>query len=200
MFRTIKQYLGIGALLVVGYFFLFGDERGEQTADLGQVLDRTEYVMLNYQSYLDEQSIETMGEAQIAEFTQFYRAVLNADPRFYDSTLGLTAQDDGSFLGFADANSNGFQDNDEGKVFTVEIDEENRRLIATDVAGESAGLRFSGTGFIAGALLGHYLSKQRSAGVAKGSFNNRTVANRASYKAPSSARSASRSGGLRAGK
>lgn len=200
MFSTIKQYLGIGAVLVVGYFFLFGGEQGEQTADLGQVLDRTEYVMLNYQSYLDENSIDTMGESQIQEFTQFYQAVLNADPRFYDKTLGLTAQSDGSFLGYADSNSNGYQDNDEGKVFTVEIDEENRRLIATDMAGESAGLRFSGTGFLAGALLGHFLTKQRSAGISKGSFNNRTVANRASYKAPSSARSRSRSGGLRAGK
>lgn len=200
MFSQIKQTLGIGALLVIGYFFLFGDDRGEQTADLGQVLDRTEYVMLNYQNYLEENAIDEMGEAQIAEFTQFYRAVLNADPRFYDATLGLTAQEDGSFLGYADANSNGFQDNDEGKVFIVEIDEENRRLIATDVAGESAGLRFSGTGFVAGALLGHYLSKQRSAGISKGSFNNRSVASRASYKAPSSARSRSRSGGIRAGK
>jgi hypothetical protein len=200
MFQQLKSLIGIGAIAVVGYFIFFGGDSGEQTADLGQVLDRTEYVMLNYQNHLEENNIETMGDQQIEEFTQYYMAVLNADPRFYDSTLGLSLQEDGSFLGYADGNSNGFQDNDEGKVFTVEIDEENRRLIATDVAGQSAGMQFSGTGFLAGALLGHFLARQRGAGINRGAFNNRTVADRSSYKAPSSARSKSRSGGLRAGK
>ncbi|WP_179381141.1 hypothetical protein [Jannaschia marina] len=130
------------------------------------------------------------------QFTAYYTQVLNADPRFYDRPLGLEVQQDATFLGFADANSNGVQDADEGKVFTVEIDEENNRLIATDVAGNASGLRFSGTGFLAGVLLGNLLNRQRAAGVTKSSFSNRNVTSRASYQAPSSARS----GGPRTGK
>ncbi|MEL6520506.1 MAG: hypothetical protein AAFQ66_06055 [Pseudomonadota bacterium] len=205
MFEKLK---GIAILAVVGfvaYTFLF-DGGGEQTADLGEVLDRTEYSLNAYQGYLEENQIEAAGENELAEFTNFYAAVLNSDPRayprpaFYDKPLGLSLQQDATFLGFADDNQNGIQDDGEGKVFTVEIDEENNRLIATDVAGNSSGLRFSGAGFLAGALLGTLLNRQRSAGVQKGAFNNRNVTPRSAYKAPSSARSGARSGGLRFGK
>lgn len=199
MFGKIKGVAFIAIAGFVAYSVFLGD-RGEQTADLGQVLDRTEFALVNYQGFLSENEVAEPSEEQVKEFTLFYTAVLNADPRFYDKPLGLSVQQDASFLGYADANGNGVQDNDEGKVFTVEIDEENKRLIATDVAGNSTGLRFSGTGFLAGALMGHFLSRQRAAGVSKGAFNNRTVGNRASYKAPASARSGARSGGIRAGK
>lgn len=199
MFNQIKTVAIIAVVGFVGYSFI-ADTGGEQTADLGQVLDRTEYALNQYQGYLTENKVDAAGEAEIAEFTAFYQNVLNADPRFYDQPLGLTLKEDASFLGYADANANGTQDSGEGDVFTVEIDEENNRLIATDVAGNSSGLRFSGAGFLAGALLGTLLNRQRGAGVQKGAFNNRNVTPRSSYRAPSSARSGARSGGLRAGK
>ncbi|MHA6264580.1 hypothetical protein ACXYMO_15360 [Arenibacterium sp. CAU 1754] len=198
----LRKIQGLVVLAVIGYVIygvVLGD-RGEQTADLGQVLDRTEYALVNYQGFLSENEVTAPSDDQIKEFTLFYTAVLNADPKFYDKPLGLNVQQDASFLGYADTNGNGTQDNDEGKVFTVEIDEENNRLIATDVAGNSTGLRFSGTGFLAGALLGHFIGKQRAAGVSRGSFANRNVTSRSAYKAPSSARSRARSGGIRAGK
>ncbi|WP_039018544.1 hypothetical protein [Halocynthiibacter namhaensis] len=191
MFGQIKTLAVIGAAGI----FLLGC-KSEQTADLGQVLDRTEFVLSNYQEYLGTTGAEEVSDEQMAEFTEYYTSVLNADPRFYDKTLGLDVQADATFLGYADANANGVQDEGEGKVFTVEIDEENNRLIATDVAGNSSGLRFSGTGFLTGMLLGNLLSRQRGAGISKGSFNNRSVTPRSSYRAPSSARA----GGPRAGK
>lgn len=195
MFGKIKGIAILAVIAFIGYSVLFGDE-SEQTADLGQVLDRTEFALTRYQGHLEQNKVTDVTDTEMAQFTGFYTEVLNAEPRFYDQTLGLSVMQDAKFLGFADTNSNGVQDDGEGKVFTVEIDEENNRLIATDVAGNSSGLRFSGTGFLAGALLGNLIGRQRAAGVSKGSFNNRTVAPRSSYKAPSSARS----GGPRMGK
>lgn len=195
MLTNIKLLAGLAVLGYLAYAVVLGDT-SEQTADLGQVLDRTEYTMVNYQDYLGENGIEEIGDEQMAEFTAFYASVLNTETRFYDKTLGVELMQDATFLGFADENANGVKDEGEGKVFTVEIDEENKRLIATDVAGNSSGLRFSATGFIAGALIGNLISRQRGAGVSKASFNNRTVTPRSSYRAPTSARS----GGPRSGK
>ena len=92
------------------------------------------------------------------------------------------------------------QDDGEGKVFTVEIDHERKMLIATDVSGNGTHMGFSGSGFLAGALIGHMLSRQRAAGVGPNAFNNRKTVDRSNYRAPSSARSRSRSGGLGRGK
>lgn len=195
MLQNIKMIAGIAVLGFVAYTVM-GGSSSEQTADLGQVLDRTEFVMVNYQDYLGENGITEVTDAEMGEFTDYYVSVLNSDPRFYEKTLGLEVMPDAMFLGFADANANGIQDDGEGKVFTVEIDEENRRLIATDVAGNASDLRFSGAGFLAGALIGNLIGRQRAAGVTKSSFNNRSTTPRSNYRAPTSARS----GGPRSGK
>lgn len=195
MFGKYAGIIGIAVLGYVGYSIFMAPAK-VQTADLGEVLDRTEFAISAYQEHLEANSITEAGDEQIQEFTKVLTAMYNGDPRFYDKPLGLEIQQDAKFLGFADENANGVKDSGEGDVFTVEIDEENNRLIATDMAGNSSGLRFSGAGFLAGALLGNLLGRQRAAGVNKGSFNNRNVTPRSSYKAPSSARS----GGLRAGK
>jgi len=195
MFQKIKGIVIVAVLGFVGYSVFLAPE-AEQTADLGQVLDRTEYALNAYQGYLGENNITEITDAEMEEFKGFYVEVLNTETRFYEDTLGLEIMADAKFNGFADANANGIQDSGEGDVFTVEIDEENNRLIATDTAGNSSGLRFSGAGFIAGALIGNLISRQRGAGISKGSFNNRNVTPRANYTAPRSARS----GGPRAGK
>ena len=145
---------------------------------------------------MDENGYTEVTGDNMEEFRGLLAGVMNADPRFYDKRLGMDIQDNATFLGYADENANGIQDSGEGDVFTVEIDEANKRLIATDIAGNSSGLRFSGSGFLAGALIGSLINRQRAAGISASSFNNRSVTPRSSYRAPSSARS----GGLRAGK
>lgn len=195
MFGKLKLVIGLAVVGFIGYSIFLAPE-SEQTADLGQVLDRTEFALNSYQNYLSENGVTEAGDEQVAEFAGYMADVYNADPRFYNKTLGLEIQADAKFLGFADTNENGTKDSGESDIFTVEIDEENNRLIATDMAGNSSGLRFSGAGFLAGALIGNLLSRQRGAGITKSSFNNRTVTPRSSYTAPRSARS----GGLRAGK
>lgn len=195
MFNQLKTLIGIA---VVGFvvYVLFFDTDGEQTADLGQVLDRTEFALSSYDAYLAENGVTNVTDQNIDEFTGYLTQVLNTDPRFYETTLGLAIQSDAKFLGFADGNANGTQEEGEGDVFTVEIDEANQRLIATDMSGNESGLRFSGAGFLAGAFIGAMLSRQRGAGISAASFNNRNPTPRSSYRAPASARS----GGLRAGK
>ena len=195
MFGNLKTLVIVGVLGFVAYSAFFGS-KSEQTADLGQVLDRTEFAINQYQDYLEANSIAEASDEQVDEFTGYLTQIMNSDPRFYDQPLGMEVLTDAKFSGFADPNANGVRDSDEGEVFTIEIDEANNRLIATDTAGQSAGLRFSGAGFLAGALIGNLISRQRAAGISASSFNNRSVTPRTSYSAPRSARS----GGLRAGK
>ncbi len=192
--KNIQILIAVGVLGYLAYTYLA--PQGEQTADLGQVLDRTEFALVKYQEHLDENSVAEASDEQVEEFRSFLVKVLNSDPRFYEKTQGLEIMQDAKFMAFADENANGTKDSGEGDIYSVEIDEANNRLIATDMSGNSSGLRFSGTGFLAGALLGSLLSRQRGAGITANSFNNRNVTPRSSYKAPRSARS----GGMRAGK
>ncbi|MEW2919709.1 hypothetical protein AB1A64_21770 [Ruegeria sp. ANG10] len=195
MFGNIKTIAIVGVVGFVAYSMFFSS-KSEQTADLGQVLDRTEFAINQYQEYLEANSIAEASDEQVDEFTGYLAQVMNSDPRFYDEPLGMEVLSDAKFSGFVDPNANGTRDSSEGEIFTIEIDEANNRLIATDTTGQSAGLRFSGAGFLAGALIGNLISRQRSAGITASSFNNRSVTPRNSYSAPRS----SRSGGLRAGK
>jgi hypothetical protein len=195
MFGNLKTIVIVGVLGFAAYSLFLAPE-SEQTADLGQVLDRTEFAIIQYQEYLEANSIAEASDEQVDEFTGYLTEVMNTEPRFYDQPLGLEILSDAKFSGYVDPNENGVRDSGEGEIFTIEIDEANNRLIATDTTGQSAGLRFSGAGFLAGALIGNLIGRQRSAGITAASFNNRTVTPRTSYSAPRS----SRSGGLRAGK
>jgi len=194
------QY-GVIGIAVLGYFgySAFKDSR-PQTADLGQVLDRADYALTNYQVADAESEIT---DEQMEGFTSFMGDVMNAQPVFYDGALGMELKEDAVFLGFADANANRVRDSGEKDVFKLEVDTENSRLIATDMAGASVHHRYSGSGIITGLLIGNLLSRQSRAGVSRSSFSNRTSTARSNYKPSSrttSARSRSRSGGSRAGK
>ncbi|MEX0367056.1 MAG: hypothetical protein AB3N22_13360 [Ruegeria sp.] len=208
MLRVIATII---VVLVLGWIFLPGPDApaGEQRVDLGQVLDRTEFAIVKYQQKLSKAKIREASDAQLDEFAVFLTEVLNNEPRFYDKQLGIEIGTDAKFTGYADDNANGNRDTGEGDVFTVEIDEADNRLIATDVTGWAADKRFAGSGFIAGALLGRLIGRQRAAGIAASSFQERSTTPRSSYVAPKATGSQGsrtgiwarlRSGGLRAGK
>lgn len=200
MFGKLKGIIFIAAIAFVGYSFLGGGAGGEQSADLGQVLDRSVFALEKYDDHLTKNKIAEPGPEQMDQLTGFMGQLMNSEPAFYDKPIGVALQEDASFVGYADTNGNGAQDEGEGKVFTVEIDSEKSRLIATDTSGNASDTGFSGTGFLAGALIGSLLSRQLRGGVQPGSFNNRKTTPRSSYKSPASARSRSRSGGLGKGK
>ncbi|MGH1420460.1 MAG: hypothetical protein ACRBEQ_01465 [Hyphomonas sp.] len=192
---------GLIGLAVAGFFGYqaINKAANPQTADLGQVLDRTEFAIETYEEHAKSNaSSTTLSDSQVEEFGMFLAEVMNTEPRFYDDQLGMKVQEDALFLGFKDSNANGIQDSGEKKVFSVEIDAENQRLIATDETGESVGHRFSGTGILTGYLIGSMLGRQRAAGITPNSFNNRNVTSRSNYKP--SARTRTRTGGSRSGK
>ena len=194
---NLLKYGAIGVAVVgyIGYTAFQGSR--PQAADLGAVLDRTEYALNNYEAEIEG---ETATDAEMDAFTGYMANVMNLPTRFYDKTLGLELREDAVFVGFSDENANGARDSGEKDVFTVEIDEANSRLIATDTSGESVHHRYSGRGLLTGLLIGNLLSRQSRAGISKSSFSNRKSTARSSYKPKASARSSSRSGGSRAGK
>ncbi len=200
MNSTVLKY-GLIGLAVAGFFGYqaINKSANPQTSDLGQVLDRTEFAIETYEEHAKSNASSTaLSDSQVEEFGIFLAQVMNTEPRFYDDQIGMKVQEDAVFLGFKDSNANGVQDSDEKKIFSVEIDSENERLIATDETGESVGHRFSGSGLLTGYLIGSMLSRQRSAGITPNSFNNRNVTSRANYKP--SARTRTRTGGSRSGK
>jgi hypothetical protein len=198
---SVRNVLVVGAILF-GLYVVFGNTApsGPQSADMGEVLDRTEAAMNRFESFAQDSSITSLDDAQVGQFTEFLALSLNAEPRFYDKTFGIELQPDASFVGFNDDNLNSVQDAGETKLFTLEIDSANNRLIATDETGTGAHRGFSGTGLMAGMLLGNLMSRQSAAGVRPGSFNNRQTTARSAYKAPASARSRARTGGFSVGK
>lgn len=197
---NLKTIIIVAVLGFVGYSYFFGSSSGPQSADLGQVLDRTVFALDKYSDHLTKEKITEPTEKNMGELTGFMSQVMNSEPRFYDETLGVQLKEDATFQAYADANANGTRDSDEEEVFKVEIDSEKSRLIATDTSGNASDMGFSGTGFLAGALIGSLLARQLRGGVSKGSFANRKTTPRSSYKSPASARSKSRSGGLGKGK
>ncbi|PCH80905.1 MAG: hypothetical protein COB90_06445 [Hyphomicrobiales bacterium] len=196
---NIKGLLFLGVVAVIGFTYLNGSS-GPASADLGIVLDRTKVAIEQYQDYLGDQKITEVTDQHMSELAVYMNDVMNAEPRISDAPVAVDILADASFLGYADVNDNLILDEGDTKLFTVEIDSQNERLIASDGSGNATHTGFSGTGFLAGMLIGNMLTRQRSAGVKPGSFNNRTSTPRSAYKSSSSARSRVRSGGLSGGK
>lgn len=199
MFGNLKTIIIVAAVAFVGYSFFAGSS-SEQSADLGQVLDRSVFALEKYDEHLTKNKIEEPGPKEMEQLTGFMGQLMNSNPPFYDKPIGVDLKEDASFTGFADENGNGIHDEGEGKVFTVEIDSEKSRLIATDTSGNASDVGFSGTGFLAGALIGSLLARQSRAGIRPGAFNGRQTTPRSAYKSPTTARSRARSGGLGKGK
>lgn len=177
---------------------------GVKGPDLGQVLDRTVYAMEYYhqQNTTDTEEVVEMTDDNLEEFRGIMTQVMNAQPAFHEKNLGVALEQDASFTGFNDKNSDNIKDAGEKEIFRVEIDAERSRLIATDlVSGEATTFRASGTGFLAGALVGRLMGRQSRAGVKSSSFANRKTTARSSYDSKrSSARSRTRTGSSRSGK
>ncbi len=196
---SLKSLAVVAVLGFVAYTVFFSP-KSEQTVDLGQVLDRTKFAIEKYESHAQKLNATKLTDENMAEFGSFLAQVMNSNPRFYDEEIGIKMRKDAAFQGFTDKNKNGLQEEGENDIFTIEVDGENARIIASDGSGAASDTRFSGSGILTGLLLGHLLSRQSAAGVKPGSFNNRQTTPRSSFSAPSSALSGARSGGLGSGK
>ena len=133
----------------------------------------------------------------MSQLTSFLQHVMNLKPAFYKSKIAMNLEKDASYAGYDDSNANGKIDAGEKKIFKIEIDQVNNRILATDTFGTATSHSFSGTGLLAGLLIGSLLNRQRAAGVNPNSFNNRKVTPASKY---ASSRSKARSGGVFRGK
>lgn len=190
--RVLKIFVPV--IMAIGLAGCFGSP---ERPDLGAVLDRTLGSLKAFQDYLTKQKVTEVKDKDWNQLAKFMTSVMNRNPAVYSKPVGVALLKDAKFEGFEDTNRNQVKDSGESRIFTVEIDAERKRLIATDEGGQSVGsaVARAGTGFLAGMVIGSLLNRQRGAGIRPSSFANRTVTNRQSY-----ARARARSGGIRRGK
>ena len=197
MKNILVGVLGIG---VLAYFFM-GDS-GKPSINLTEVLNRSVIAMEKYDRFLKQNKIEKATDAHLATLNDIFQEELNKAPRLHSGLIATRLGKDAKFTGVDDANRNKVADTDEKLLFTVELDGQNKRMIASDDSGRGTYQGFSGSGFLTGILIGSMLGRQRAAGIQPGSFSNRRLASPASYTQGrrTRARSRARSGGLRFGK
>jgi hypothetical protein len=96
-----------------------------------------------------------------SEFLVAYAAKLNA-ANLITSPIGVEMSSTGEIVGFKDANSDAVQTPDESQLFTVTIDLEQNRLIASDGDGNYRPHSYRPGGFFTGYLLGSMLGRQNN--------------------------------------
>lgn len=99
--------------------------------------------------------------AKEAEFLKRYAAELNK-LQVMASPVGVTMAAGGEIIGFKDLNLNNIQDAGETKEFTVTIDPENQRLVASDNNGHHRPYGYRPGGFLTGYLIASMLNRQSS--------------------------------------
>lgn len=183
----------LAGVVLSGSILISACSESVDSADLDRVLDVTADTLYQF-----EQSGPSADDSAVDAFAKELQTNMRtANPHVHKGPLGVEAKADGSFVGYYDKNDNMQRDSGEKDLFKVEIDSEKQRLIATDTNGYVRDHRFSGTGFLAGMLVGHLLSRQRAAGVNPKSLSNKQAMSKSQYK---SARSRSKSGSHTRGK
>jgi hypothetical protein len=168
---------------------------GQPGPDMGAVLDRTSKALAAFQTHLEKQGVAQATNEHMSQLTGFLHRVLNHNPPVHTTPVGIKLLKDAKFEGFDDSNRDNVQDIGEKRLFTLEIDFDGKRLIATGQSGQSTGMGLA-SGLLTGMLLGRLLSNQRAAGIRPGHFAGRNVSPRSAYPA----RARARSGGLFRGK
>lgn len=219
MLRIFAVSLATGLALL-----LPGCGGGTLSIDVKQVLIRTLDSFEKFDEYMKQYEYTAMTPELFAQFKIWLDNELNRSPTLHAGRITTRINADASIAGFADSNANGKVDAAEPRLFKIEIDIDNRRLIATAEGGSSYGYHPRPGGFIGGYLVSNLAGQQRQAGIRYGHFSNRTVhssgitrpdptktaahatSSRRTYRSSSgtrpysSARSRTRSGGLAGGK
>lgn len=183
---------------VVGGIFYFSDsgtQSNKEEIDLNAALDITVDTLFDYDEGLQGQANQD-DDAVFDGFAKTLQSNYNlAQPALYSGTIGVIPQADASLLAYEDANASQLYEEGEEKLFLIEIDGENSRIIASSRDGAVNDHHFSGTGLLAGYLIGSMLSRQRMAGV-----NPSRLANKKPVSATSAAKARAGSGSHSKGK
>ncbi|SMF61133.1 hypothetical protein SAMN02745866_03968 [Alteromonadaceae bacterium Bs31] len=186
--KSLIQY-GLIAAVVGGYFLYSqfgGQSYTEDDIDLNAVLDVTVDTIYSFQESLDGQDQETLDEDNtFVEFSEVLQENYNsATPALHTASIGVMPRNDASLLAYEDVNQNNEMEESEPALFLVEIDGERSRVIASSRSGAVNDHHFSGTGLLAGYLIGSMMSRQRMAGVSSSSLaNKKPITARAAAKA-----------------
>jgi hypothetical protein len=191
-----------------------GAASGTAPVNIQEVLERTVKTLVSFDAYLRRYDYKHVDQAMFDQFGRTIQHDLNAAPRFHPTKIVTLIQQDASIMGYGDVNDNGRVEAGEPKLFKIELDTDNDRVIITSAAhGHATGRTMGRSGFFTGVMVGSLMNRQSSAGIKRGHFDGRQVANapvtrkvaRASARPRvasrgSSARSRARSGGIRGGK
>lgn len=178
----------IVGVAVAGALFTGKGGSGASTAQLDQALGIASSTVKEFEDTTDVNQSNAMEK-----FAAKYNTGLNsAQPPISANPIGVESQANGAILSFDDENSNGIRDEGEKDLFTMEVDSENNRLVAT-TEGESRDTGFSGSGLLMGMMIGNMLSRQRATGT-------NPAARKATARGTPSARSRSGSGSHSRGK
>ena len=190
MFGNLKYGLYIVIAIAVGGVLLTGNNgsSGASTAQLDRALGIASGTVKEFENTADVNENNAMEK-----FAAKYGSDLNsAQPPLNANPIGVESQANGAILSFDDVNSNGIKDEGEKDLFTMEVDSENSKLIAS-TEGESRQSGFSGSGLLMGMMIGNMLSRQRATGT-------NPAARKATAKGTPSARKRSGSGSHSRGK
>lgn len=208
---SLIQY-GVIGVIIAGVYFAGSsdsdskyDEIAANDIDLNAVLDVTLKTLQHVSDDLaaatpeGEEPVPLEGDAADQAFLKLSDSLTvdynAATPALHDKPIAVSPQIDASLIAFEDLNQNRQKDAGEDAVFMIEIDGENARIIATSRSGAVNDHHFSGTGLLAGYLIGSMLSRQRASGVDKS-----RLASKKTVTSQSAARARAGSGSHRAGK
>ena len=189
---------------VIGGFYIFGGSGdgyyADNDIDLNAVLDVTVDTLYQFQEDIDNATAAQPDvepphpDDMFMDLTVALADAYNAkEPALHTQPMGVDPMQNASMIAYEDVNGNKQQDESEGSLFMIEIDGENSRIIATSRSGAINDHHFSGTGLMAGMLIGSLLSRQRNAGVSsKDLANKKPITARAAAKARSGSGSHSR--------
>ena len=150
---------------------------GAAAPDLHSVLERTLGGLLYFDEFMTANGIDEAGEEDMHELARTIAAKMNEEPKIWDSRVGINIFRNATIEGYRDANQNARQDVDEPQLFTVEIDADNGRLIATNSRGATLAhpLGEFAKHLFAGGMMKKLLALQLEAGFEAGHFDGREV-------------------------
>ena len=203
------------SLLLVGLLFVSfsmgcGSDEVVEVIDLNRVLDvmtatldelkstPVEGVEKNAEG-TETTATKTLAKEDIALFLRQFEKDLNA-AKLLSTPIGAGMSKSGAITGFTDQDKNGIRDGSDKLLFTIEMDGEGERLIATDIQNQyRRDTHYSGGGmggFFTGYLIGSMLMGQRSMGYPPSRYSNMKMSSSNYHKAAvSKARTSARSSG-----
>ena len=189
-----KYWFVIAIAAFVGYSVLSndGDNYVEDDIDLNKVLDVTVETLYQFNDTTEAQAeSDRNADAAFIGFAEALEVNYNAaEPVIYTERISVQPNADSSLMAYVEKNGNAEYDSgSEEALFLIEIDGENARIIASSRSGAINDHRFSGTGLLAGYLVGSMLTRQRAAGASPAHKTTRTAAQAARARAGSGSHS-----------